>query len=90
MLFGLVGAGVSLDDVADNAIVLLYGLIILVCGLLVRLPSAYFSCFGTKLTKKEKLFVAISWIPKATVQAALSSEILDKTYETQFKYKSEQ
>lgn len=86
MLFGLVGASVSLNEVVDNAIVLAYGLIILVCGLVLRLPSAYFSCCGTELTRKEKAFVAISWIPKATVQAALSSEILDAARETQFKY----
>lgn len=40
MLFGLVGAGISLDEVADNAIVLLYGLIILAVGLIFRLTSA--------------------------------------------------
>lgn len=85
MLFGLVGASVSLDEVADNAIVLAYGCIILSIGLIFRLPSAYLSCLRTNLTNKEKMFVAISWIPKATVQAALSSEILDRARDTQFK-----
>lgn len=32
---------------------------------------------GTDLNNKEKLFLALSWVPKATVQAALSSEIYE-------------
>lgn len=33
---------------------------------------------GTELDMNERLFVAAAWVPKATVQAALSSEIYEK------------
>ncbi|CAG2170377.1 unnamed protein product [Oppiella nova] len=33
--------------------------------------------FGVELNLKEKIFIAISWIPKATVQAAIGPIALD-------------
>ena len=42
-------------------------------GVTVRLSMAFVACLGGKLVFKERLFIALSWIPKATVQAALAS-----------------
>ena len=46
-------------------------------GVCVRTPVAFFSTYGVGLNFKERLFIALSWIPKATVQAALASVPLD-------------
>jgi hypothetical protein len=40
------------------------------------MPTAGLSVYGTNLNFKEKAFVAIAWIPKATVQAALGEVVL--------------
>ena len=42
----------------------------LAIGLVFRSTAAFLSGFGTKLNKKEKLFVMLSWLPKATVQVS--------------------
>jgi len=46
-------------------------------GVCVRTPVALLSTYGVGLSLKERLFIALSWIPKATVQAALASVPLD-------------
>ena len=41
-----------------------------------RFPSGWASCLcllGTPLTRKERLFCVIAYLPKATVQAAIGS-----------------
>lgn len=40
----------------------------LVICLSVRMVVTFLLMAGNKLTKKEKIFVAIAWLPKATVQ----------------------
>jgi len=37
----------------------------------------YFAVANANLTTKERLFVSIAWVPKATVQAAIGSIALD-------------
>lgn len=68
MLFVLVGATVDISYVAKAGIaavvVIFAALAIRVCGVLVCL-------FRTKMNVKEKLFCAIAYLPKATVQAAI-------------------
>ena len=46
-------------------------------GVMARLPMAWLATGGKGLTTIERLFIALSWIPKATVQAALASVPLD-------------
>jgi len=75
LLFGLIGAELKLKDLDWGVIGL--ALVIVTLGVLARLGAAYICCFGVGLTWKEKLFVAISSIPKATVQAAIGSVPLD-------------
>ena len=49
------------------------GLIILSLGLVARSTVVLVSLMGTDLSAKERLFCVISYIPKATVQAAMGA-----------------
>jgi NhaP-type Na+/H+ or K+/H+ antiporter len=70
LLFILVGAEVNIN-VAINAGKV--GIIILTIGLLGRSIGVLISLIGTDLNYKERLFCIISYIPKATVQAAIGA-----------------
>lgn len=70
LLFVLVGALVDVK-VALNAG--LKGLIVISIGLIARSLGVLISTLGSKLNNKEKLFTVFSYIPKATVQAAIGS-----------------
>jgi len=79
LLFGVIGAAIKFKDITPSTIPKSIGLIII--GLCFRLPIAYFAVGGGKGSKRlvflERAFIALSWIPKATVQAALASDPLD-------------
>ena len=75
LLFGLIGAELKLGDLNWSVIGL--ALVVVTLGVFARLGAAYICCFGVGLNWKEKLFVSISSIPKATVQAAIGSVPLD-------------
>ncbi|CAG0904048.1 unnamed protein product [Darwinula stevensoni] len=75
LLFGLVGA--ELDFLKIKLTTVRYGLIVIFIGLLFRCCGAFVVLSGGNLNVKEKLFVAFSWLPKATVQAAVGSNALD-------------
>eukprot|EP00744_Colponema_vietnamica_P027038 GILI01040358.1.p1 GENE.GILI01040358.1~~GILI01040358.1.p1 ORF type:complete len:493 (+),score=118.15 GILI01040358.1:37-1515(+) len=76
VLFGLVGAAVDLSSMQTELIGLF--VVIIVIGLCVRIPAAILSISGgRRFTLKEKAFVGVAWSPKATVQAAVGSQILD-------------
>lgn len=67
-LFVLVGACVDisyLPKVGLGALVLIFG------ALLFRMAGVFVSLLGTSLTLRERLFVMLSYTPKATVQAAI-------------------
>ncbi|WP_234946615.1 cation:proton antiporter [Aerococcus urinaehominis] len=70
LLFVLVGAAVDI-----RYTVLAGGLAILMIALalLIRLVGVYLSLLGTALTKRERLFTILAYLPKATVQAAIGS-----------------
>lgn len=53
-----------------------FGIIVLVIGLIIRCPVAFFAVFNTDLNLKERLFIMMAWSPKATVQAALGGILL--------------
>nr|CDJ82541.1 Cation H+ exchanger domain containing protein [Haemonchus contortus] len=46
-------------------------------GLFFRFIASILAVFVTNLTIRERLFVAVAWMPKATVQAALAPVVLD-------------
>jgi len=70
LLFVLVGAQVNIH-VAWKAG--LAGMAVIAVGLLFRSVGTYISLFGTNLTRMEKLFCVVAYIPKATVQAAIGA-----------------
>jgi NhaP-type Na+/H+ or K+/H+ antiporter len=70
LLFVLVGSQVNIS-VALNAGVT--GLVIIFIGLIGRSAGVIISTLGTNLNWKERLFCIISYIPKATVQAAIGA-----------------
>lgn len=75
LLFGLIGAEVLLDDVELSALGL--GLLTLFIGLLVRTIVSGLAVTRAGLNAKEIMFVAVAWLPKATVQAAIGSVALE-------------
>ena len=70
LLFVLVGAQVNIS-VALNAGTM--GAIVILVGLIGRSIGVVLSLLGTNLNWKERLFCVISYIPKATVQAAMGA-----------------
>ena len=70
LLFVLVGASVNitvLPTVGFKVVILIF------CALLIRSLGVIIALIKTGLTKKEKGFVVFSYLPKATVQAAIGS-----------------
>lgn len=70
LLFVLVGAQVNLE-VAWHAG--LAGLAVIFIGLAFRSVGTYLSVMGAGLDFREKMFCVVSYIPKATVQAAIGA-----------------
>ncbi|XP_070504351.1 sodium/hydrogen exchanger 9B2 isoform X2 [Chironomus tepperi] len=69
ILFGITGATVKINELDPN--VVSYGLISLVAGGIIRIITTTLVSFGDRLNWKERVFVSLSWMAKATVQAAL-------------------
>ena len=67
-LFTLIGAQVNLE-VAINAG--LAGLLLITLGLLARSVGTFLCLLGSEFNYPERFFVVISFLPKATVQAAI-------------------
>lgn len=70
ILFVLVGAAVDIRYTLDAG---LSAVIMIVLALLIRSIGVLICTAGTRLTGKERLFCVISYLPKATVQAAIGS-----------------
>lgn len=70
MLFVLVGA---LVDVTVLVNVGLLAILLIIIAMVFRMLGVYVSLLGSNLNYKEKLFTAISYTPKATVQAAIGA-----------------
>lgn len=70
LLFVLVGAAVDIRYTLATGLPAV--LLILLC-LVFRAVGVFISLLGTKLTKKERIFCIMSYMPKATVQAAIGS-----------------
>jgi solute carrier family 9B (sodium/hydrogen exchanger), member 1/2 len=70
LLFVLVGAQVNIHVALKAG---LAGALVIFVGLIFRSAGTYVSLFGTPFTWREKLFCVVAYIPKATVQAAISA-----------------
>ena len=70
--------GIKVD--AINGEVLGYGIAVLLTGLILRMVFTFLAVCGGGLTFKEKLFMVVAWLPKATAQAALGSVFLDVSH----------
>lgn len=66
-LFVFVGMAINPNLVGEYFLI---GLVILTCSLSIRSIGVLIALIGTNLTKKEKLFCIIAYLPKATVQSA--------------------
>ncbi|XP_076458394.1 sodium/hydrogen exchanger 9B2-like [Babylonia areolata] len=79
LLFGLIAAAVRIDKLSGDTVG--EGVAVLAIGLTVRCAVAFLSVFGTNLNMKERLFVPLAWLPKATVQAAIGAIAYDMARE---------
>jgi len=75
LLFSVIGA--ALDFGSIDMATIPKGIVVVVCGVVLRTVAAFFATLGAGLNFKERLFIALAWMPKATVQAALGSVPLD-------------
>ncbi|KAL8568853.1 hypothetical protein ACOMHN_009673 [Nucella lapillus] len=80
LLFGLIAAAVQIDKLNGDTVG--EGVAVLAIGLTVRCAVAFVSVLGTNLNLKERLFVPLAWLPKATVQAAIGAIAYDMARET--------
>ena len=70
ILFVLVGAAV---DLRYTAVAGGFAVLVIFLSLIFRMAGVFVCVLGTGLSWKERLFCAISYLPKATVQAAIGS-----------------
>ena len=70
MLFVLVGAAVDISVLVNVG---LFSILLIFIALLFRMLGVWIALIRTNLNQKEKLFVSISYTPKATVQAAIGA-----------------
>lgn len=70
MLFVLVGA---ITDVTVLVNIGLFAVVLLIASMFFRMVSVYFITGTAKLSKKERVFASFSYLPKATVQAAIGA-----------------
>ncbi|KAM6949133.1 sodium/hydrogen exchanger 9B2-like [Aplochiton taeniatus] len=75
LLFGLIGAEITIATLSPRTVGL--GLACIAIGLVVRLLVTYLVVHYAGFNLKEKLFISVAWLPKATVQAAIGSKALD-------------
>lgn len=75
LLFGLIGAEVSVASLEPTTVGL--GIATLMIALIVRIAFTFLMVLFAGFNMKEKLFISLAWIPKATVQAAIGSVALD-------------
>ncbi|CAJ1052284.1 sodium/hydrogen exchanger 9B2 isoform X1 [Xyrichtys novacula] len=75
LLFGLIGAEIRLSELDGHTVGL--GIASLLIALLVRVLFTFVCVLYAGFNLKEKIFIALAWMPKATVQAAIGSTALD-------------
>jgi len=81
LLFGVVGSYLDFRRMSmDGGEGIGKSIAIILVGVSFRTVMAFLALFKAGLSKKEQLFVALAWLPKATVQAAFCSYPYDKIY----------
>ncbi|VDN98960.1 unnamed protein product [Rodentolepis nana] len=75
LLFCLIGADIPVEKLKTD--VILKGIASILIAVFFRLLGSFLAVLPSKMNMKERLFVAIAWIPKATVQAAIGPLALD-------------
>lgn len=75
LLFGLIGAEIRVSELEGNTVGL--GIASLLIALLVRVLFTFVCVLCAGFNMREKVFIALAWMPKATVQAAIGSTALD-------------
>ncbi|MGH0164372.1 UNVERIFIED_CONTAM: hypothetical protein FKN15_053962 [Acipenser sinensis] len=81
LLFGLIGAEISVTSLNPSTVGL--GVATLSIALVIRIVFTFVMVLFAGFNVKEKLFVSLAWVPKATVQAAIGSVALDTAREKQ-------
>lgn len=76
ILFGLTGAQIKISELEGKIVYL--GLGCLIAGIVIRIGATMLCAIGSKLNLKEKVFISLSLMAKATVQAALAPVTLDE------------
>lgn len=76
LLFVLVGASIDINYALSMEGLLLIGIVFI--GLIFRSLGVILSLLFTNYTKKEKIFIIISYLPKATVQASIGGIALSE------------
>ncbi|XP_073987063.1 na[+]/H[+] hydrogen antiporter 1 isoform X2 [Rhodnius prolixus] len=75
ILFGLTGTQIKIREMEGHTVAI--GISILIVGILLRMVITCLVAFGASLNLKEKIFCSLSWMSKASVQAALGPVALD-------------
>ncbi|KAF1381127.1 hypothetical protein PFLUV_G00171300 [Perca fluviatilis] len=75
LLFGLIGAEITIKTLSPTTVGL--GLACISIGVVIRLLVTFLLVHFGGFNLKEKLFISVAWLPKATVQAAIGSKALD-------------
>ena len=88
LMFGLIGAEVKIEYMSAKLIG--RGIATLAIGLMLRTLVTYLVTFGNNLKLKERLFICIAWLPKATVQAAIGAISLETAREQGYSEKPEE
>jgi NhaP-type Na+/H+ or K+/H+ antiporter len=70
ILFVLIGASINLSSLWQVGIV---GVVVIILGLFGRVLGVIISLYGKKYNRSEKVFSVMTFLPKATVQAALGA-----------------
>ena len=78
LLFGVVGSYLDFRRMPGVTIAKAIGIVAI--GVSFRTLMAFIAMFKAGLSRKEQLFVALSWLPKATVQAAFCAYPYDKIF----------
>ncbi|XP_043288686.1 sodium/hydrogen exchanger 9B2 [Venturia canescens] len=76
ILFGLTGAQIKISELEGSQVYLIIGC--LMAGIIVRILVTVLVGIGSKFNLKEKVFIALACMAKATVQAALGPVALDE------------
>jgi len=76
ILFALIGTEIRVSELDASTVGL--GILVLAIGMTLRIITTFFVVMGGDLSLKERFFVALAWLPKATVQAAIGPLALDQ------------